>query len=93
MIEEETRLRALPAAERQTALAQRMKELEAQCVRSACGAARVFTGKTVDRSAVVVLSDAVGRPRLRMAVTAQGTATLDFLDVSGRVTESLPAKR
>ena len=93
MIEQETRLRALPPGDRQTAMAQRMKEMEALCVSSACGAARVFTGKTMDRSAVVLLSDAVGRPRLRMVVTAQGAASLDFLDESGRVTESVPSKR
>jgi hypothetical protein len=90
MIEQESKLRSLAPAERQVAAAERMKELEALCVASACGAPRLFSGKMSDRSAAVVLSDAVGRPRIRMAVTAAGAASLDFIDAAGKVIESFP---
>jgi len=52
---------------------------------------RVFVGRSADRSATVTLSDANGRPRLRMSVAASGEAKLEFLDVDGKVLQSLPA--
>jgi hypothetical protein len=52
---------------------------------------RVFVGRSADRSAIVTLSDANGRPRLRMSVAAGGEAKLEFLDVDGKVVQSLPA--
>ena len=48
-------------------------------------AQRVFVGKTPDRTAQVQLSDAQGRSRLRLSVTAEGDATIEFLDAAGRV--------
>ena len=93
MIADEARLRALPAAQQQTAMAQRIKEMEVACISSGCGVARVFTGKSADRSAIVMLADAVGRPRLRLSVSPNGEARMEFLDANGKVTESLPAKR
>lgn len=52
-------------------------------------ASRVFVGKSRDRSAQVVLADANGRPRIRLAVEADGTASLQFLDESGKVARRL----
>ncbi|HET7618339.1 MAG TPA: hypothetical protein VF159_10000 [Gemmatimonadaceae bacterium] len=48
-------------------------------------AQRVFVGRTPERAAQVQLSDAQGRSRLRLAVTADGDATIEFLDAAGRV--------
>jgi hypothetical protein len=52
-------------------------------------ATRVFVGKQGDENAVVVLSDANGRPRLRFLVTPSGESRIEFLDDTGRITRSL----
>jgi hypothetical protein len=52
-------------------------------------ATRVFVGKSRERSAVVLLADGKGRPRLRMAVAAEGGATIEFLDENGKVVHRL----
>jgi hypothetical protein len=54
---------------------------------------RVFVGRSTDRAATVTLSDANGRPRLRMSVDAGGEAKVEFLDVDGKIIASLPASR
>jgi hypothetical protein len=54
------------------------------------GTQRLFVGKTADKSAAIVLSDAKGMPRLRMTVDSGGSARIDFLDAAGRVTRSVP---
>ena len=51
---------------------------------------RLMVGKGRDRAAVIDLSDAKGRPRLRISVAADGTPRIAFLDESGKVTHSLP---
>jgi hypothetical protein len=53
-------------------------------------ATRLYAGRDVARSAVVNLSDPLGRVRLRMRVDSAGRAALDFLDEAGRITYSLP---
>lgn len=53
-------------------------------------AQRVFVGKGRDKQAGVFLSDAKGRTRIRMQVSAEGTPKLEFLDESGKVIYSLP---
>jgi hypothetical protein len=53
-------------------------------------ATRLYAGRDVAKNAVVNLSDAQGRVRLRMRVDSLGRASLDFLDATGRVTYSLP---
>ena len=53
------------------------------------GRQRVWVGKTRDRKSAVVLSDAQARPRIRMRVTPEGAATIDFLDENGGVVRSL----
>jgi len=63
-----------------------------QAFRSVTGATRLFAGKTPDRSAVVALSDAQGRQRLRLVVDSQGRARIEFLDASGRITMTLPQR-
>jgi hypothetical protein len=67
-----------------------MKKLEEAEKRGDFGAGRVFVGKNEDKEAQVILSDAQGRPRLRLAVSASGEPKLEFLDGNGKVTSSLP---
>jgi hypothetical protein len=52
-------------------------------------AQRVLVGKTRDRTATVLLSDAEGRTRLALKVEADGTAGIDFLDAEGKVVHRL----
>ncbi|MGD9590497.1 MAG: hypothetical protein AB7Q37_15110 [Pyrinomonadaceae bacterium] len=51
---------------------------------------RVYVGKNADRDSEVTLYDANGRARIKMFVTASGTAKLEFLDASGKPIYSLP---
>jgi hypothetical protein len=46
---------------------------------------RVWVGRKGDGAAVVSLTDAKGRKRIVMQVTADGTSSLDFLDAEGQV--------
>jgi hypothetical protein len=55
----------------------------------ATGAERILVGRTRDRSATIALSDAAGKPRVRLVVDSAGAARLDFLDASGQVTRSI----
>jgi len=57
---------------------------------SPTGRQRLFAGKTRDRAASIVLSDAEGKPRLNLKVLADGTASIEFLDAQGKVTEKIP---
>jgi hypothetical protein len=56
-------------------------------------AQRVFVGKTRDRVAGVVLSDAQGRIRLALRVDAGGNASIEFLDADGKVVQRLAPAR
>ncbi|MGH7718713.1 MAG: hypothetical protein ACREON_07715 [Gemmatimonadaceae bacterium] len=58
-------------------------------LRRAEGAKRVTVARLKDQSAAVELSDAHGKPRLRLVVDPAGAPRLDFLDASGRVTRTL----
>lgn len=91
MAAQESTRRSLPAAERQAVLNKLMDEAAAKG-ETLGGSLRVFAGKMRDRSAVVVLGDAVGRPRLRLSVAPQGDASIEFLDRSGKVIQRLPTK-
>lgn len=62
-----------------------------QALHTASGATRLFAGKTADHSAVVALSDAQGRPRLRLRVDKAGDARIEFLDSTGHVTTTVPS--
>jgi hypothetical protein len=53
------------------------------------GRQRVWVGKTRDRESAVLLSDAMGRPRIRMRVAADGASAIDFLSETGAVLRSL----
>jgi hypothetical protein len=51
---------------------------------------RVFVGRTKKDDAAVWLMDRNGKPRIKMAVDSSNTASLQFLDDSGKVVYSLP---
>lgn len=54
------------------------------------GAERVMVGRDREKVAVIRLSDAKGKPRIKLSVGADGAPKLDFLDETGKVTYSLP---
>jgi hypothetical protein len=51
---------------------------------------RMFVGKNTDRSVGVMLADADGKPRLTLRVSAEGQASIEFLDPSGKVVHRIP---
>lgn len=51
---------------------------------------RLFLGKYRNNTTTLVMSDIKGNPRIRMSVTAEGDAKLEFLDEQGKVIYSLP---
>lgn len=46
---------------------------------------RLFLGKTLERASTLALSDAAGRTRMIVRVTADGAASIEFLDTTGKV--------
>lgn len=52
-------------------------------------AQRVYVGRDPAKTALVLLSDKMGHPRLRLSVDSLGKASLDFLDADGKVTRSI----
>jgi hypothetical protein len=50
---------------------------------------RLFVGRDKQKTAIVQLSDAANRPRLRLTVDSAGAAAVEFLDESGKVTRRL----
>ncbi len=84
VIEKLTEIEKMKEGAEKTAAMQKLREL-------AGGAAeRVMVGRDREQAAVVRLSDAKGKPRLRLSVDAAGTPKLEFLDDNGKVTYSLP---
>jgi hypothetical protein len=55
------------------------------------GKRRMFVGKDRDRNSAVVLNDAQGRARMRLQVSAEGEASIQFLDENGRVLRTVAA--
>lgn len=50
---------------------------------------RVFIGKTQDKSSAVLLSDAEGKPRILLQVSAAGEAQIQFLDDAGKPVKTI----
>ncbi|WP_114954296.1 hypothetical protein [Sphingosinicella terrae] len=71
-----------PGAERDAAIQRVMAE-------GTFGRQRVWVGKTRDRESAVLLSDAMGRPRIRMRVAPDGASAIDFLGEDGAVMRSI----
>ncbi|HEV8334266.1 MAG TPA: hypothetical protein VGQ22_22770 [Steroidobacteraceae bacterium] len=55
------------------------------------GKQRLFVGKSRDRSSALMLNDAAGRPRLLLQVSAEGAASIQFLDETGKVVRKVGA--
>jgi hypothetical protein len=51
---------------------------------------RMFIGRDENKSAVLNLADANGKPRLRLVVDSLGAAKIEFLDEAGNVVRSIP---
>lgn len=76
--EERARLEAMPEAERK-------KWMEQQQPGRYALTQRLYLGKTSARDSVLNLNDAQGQSRLRLRVTADGIASIEFLDAKGAV--------
>ena len=68
----------------------RTAAIQAARASAPAGPQRLFVGKGRDRTSIITLSDADGKPRLNLKVQADGTASIEFLDAQGKVTERLP---
>jgi hypothetical protein len=64
-------------------------EIEKLAKAGGFGHRRIFIGKTDDHISTVSLRDEKGRPRLVMKVTPDGSASIDFLDESGKTIRTL----
>jgi hypothetical protein len=53
------------------------------------GKRRLFVGKSRDRSSGLALHDAAGRPRMRLMVSAEGAASIQFLDENGKTVRTV----
>ncbi len=51
---------------------------------------RLFLGKYRNNSTVLLMSDLKGKPRIRMEVSPEGLAKLEFLDDAGKAVYSVP---
>lgn len=80
-------IRAMPDGPAKTERMQRLRQAQSD---AGAGVSRVFVGKRPDRSALLMLADSKGRPRLRLVVDSVGAARVEFLDEAGRVTQRLP---
>ena len=54
---------------------------------------RLVVGKGRDKSSLISMSDAKGKERLSISVTADGTPKINFYDEKGKVTYTLPEDR
>lgn len=77
-------IEALPTKDEQRAAFQKMRENGEFLVQ------RLAIGKGRNKSALLALSDAKGKPRIEMSVEANGKPKLNFLDENGKVIYSLP---
>lgn len=86
-------IRAMNAANALTDPAARDKAIQAARAAAPPGPRRVFVGKNAEKAATVSLADGGGKPRLTLAVDADGTASIQFLDSDGRVLQRIsPSK-
>jgi hypothetical protein len=86
-------IRRLNDANRLQDAGERAKAIAAVRAGAPPGPRRVFVGKNADRTALVSLADAAGRPRLTIAVDAAGDPRIEFLDEAGKVVARLPDRR
>ncbi len=65
---------------------------ESAAAKGMIGPQRVFVGRTTKNEAAVSLADSSGKPRILMTVDSAGAASIQFLDETGKVTSTIPAK-
>ncbi|HEX8957127.1 MAG TPA: hypothetical protein VF798_12665, partial [Burkholderiaceae bacterium] len=53
---------------------------------------RIYLGTTTDRQATLVLKDARGKPRLRLAVADNGEAVVEVIGADGKVMKKMSAE-
>lgn len=87
-LREMERIESLPESER-TAVHAALDER----FRTAGIVPRMFVGKDKQQISVVSLSDAKGRQRLRLQVTPDGEAIIQFLDAQGKVQRTLTPEK
>jgi hypothetical protein len=68
---------------------ERAAEIQRVMAEGTFGRQRVWIGKTRDRESAMLLSDEMGRPRIRMRVAPDGASAIDFLGEDGSVVRSL----
>lgn len=83
-IQERKKLAAMPEDARKALMKRRQSE-------NYYGARRYYAGKSASDNSVVMLSDAKGEPRLRLMVTPEGRASIEFLDAKGKIQRTLTA--
>jgi hypothetical protein len=76
---------ALKDPEEQRARAMELKE------QGIFGADRMFVGRRGDGGVVVDMRDSSGATRLRLGVSAEGAASIEFLDDAGQAIKTLSA--
>ncbi len=81
MLDKRDAIRAMPAGPARDSAMKAFVENNGHPI----AAQRLFAGRDPSGSAVVNLADAQGRPRLRMVVDSTGAASIQFLDVAGKV--------
>jgi hypothetical protein len=79
-------IKAMPAGPEKEAATKRFMEPRPG---EPLAAQRLFVGRDPSKSALVVLSDKMGHPRLRLSVDSLGKASLDFLGADGKVVRSI----
>src|ERR1700689_786712 len=67
-------------------------QFEAQAAAGGFGYPRVFIGKNEERESTVILRDAKGLARLRLSVTPAGSASIEFIDASGKIVRRITEK-
>ncbi|HZR38930.1 MAG TPA: hypothetical protein VFB12_02355 [Ktedonobacteraceae bacterium] len=72
-------------------MAEGPEKIAARKVIESIGARRVFLGEGEDQAALLSLNDLQGKPRLRLAVDAQGAAHLEMFDADGQLVARFPA--
>lgn len=82
-------IEALNAANKLQDEAARNAAIQAARAKAQPGHRRLFVGKDRARASTVSLSDANGRVRLALKVDADGSASIEFLDASGKVTNRM----
>lgn len=80
----------MPTGPAKQAAQERLQQEEAQGKFG--GQTRVFVGRNAKDASEVILSDAQGKPRIRMTVERNGESRLQFLNAEGKVIYCLPPR-